>query len=153
MFVLYLYLAGLPLGFLLAAVKRDNWWKTNPDRSYSKDEWGGELAALITFLWLIPLTGLLIYHTAMLFYRIFMILMNGSISSADRASNFLKKLKTWKSSKRKRIVVPSAPVVKWGGYREGATRPCIACGAETSIDQSGMECVESAEAQHNRLDI
>lgn len=153
MFVLYLYLAGLPLGFILAAFKRDDWWKTNPVWEHPKYEWGGELAVIVTFFWFISVSGFLIYHAARLFFSLFMTLMNGSINSADRASNFFKKLKARKLSQHKRIVVTSVPVVKRGGYRDGALRPCIACGSETGIDQSGMECVESAEAQYNRLDI
>jgi hypothetical protein len=136
MTALYIYLAGLPLGFILAAAKRDKWWKTNPVRGYPQNEVGGEYAVLTTFFWFIILPIFLIYHVGMLFYRFFMNLMNGSINSMDKVFAYLHELNQRKLVARKRVVMPASPVVRRGGYCDGAPRPCIACGAETSLELS-----------------
>jgi len=147
--VLFIYLAGLPLGFFLAAVKKDKWWKTNS----GPYEWGGELPVIITLLWFLVVPLFFLCRVLVACYEKIMKLIDGFLNLQVKTANYIQKRKERKPARHKRIVVPVATETKPGGYRDQAPKPCIACGVPTSIDQSGMECVESAEAQYNRLDI
>lgn len=143
---LIIYIIGLPAGFLLAANKKNTWWHMDS----VGDNWGGELAVIITFLWFLFYGVMLITWTVTKLYRVFMVLLNGTIPLMNRTAEYMQRCKEPKPRKR---IVASPSAVKHGGYRDAAPKPCIACGADTSIDQSGMECVESAAAQYARLDI
>jgi len=146
---LIIYVVGLPFGFFLAAAKKEEWWYANP--AYHQD--GGGLAVLVTLFWFIVVPIFLVYHFLALCYTKFIRMIEGFLSLQKKTANYMQKFKERKPKPRKRVIVSVATEAKQAGYREQAPKPCIACGVPTSLDQSGMECVESAEAQYLRLDI
>jgi hypothetical protein len=127
MSLFYAYIACSLIGFIVAAIKRGQWW--DDPNQHDKETIVPIAMTLFGFLFI---AGVVLYGV----YLTFMGVTRGAANGMDKIAAW------WKARKshpiRTRVAIPS-PMVKSVGYREAAPKPCIACGAPTSLNQDALE--------------
>lgn len=143
------YVCGLPLGFFLSAFKKGKWWgKSYNDGTPMMDQ-EHENAVMFTIGYPFVFVYLFVRSFFQQLYYTFIFILNGTVLIMDKFSAWMKNYKE-KTPIRVRFATPS-PVVKAMSYRELAPKPCIACGALTSLCQEHIEVVGHDSEKENEL--
>lgn len=138
-YALGIYLCGMVVGFFVSAFRKGKDWDDHEDRWFP---------VICTFGWFLMLSFALMVLILYLFEEGLPKLFFGLL---NRTAGGIESIKNYKPS-QKHIVI-TTPIVNRGGYRDAAPKPCIACGTETSIDQSNMQVVEDEEESEDSYEI
>lgn len=159
MYEFFIYLGGMFIAFCVVAFAKGTWvWKGETVSSHGTKDDDTWIAFIIVLFWWICLPVIAVIQFFSWLYDLF----NWSIVKTGLAIDFSRKIvndannriiHSWNSRKenrsrtRKKVAVP-APILRQS-YREPGPHPCIACGIDTSIDQSNMSVVLNEELTDN----